>query len=660
MIRLLYFLSCYFLVQTVVGQKLELGKVTVEELSQKKHDKDTSAVAAILFKKAKTKFKFSKDNEYECFTEVELKVKIFKKEGLDFGSFKIPFYVGYESIEDEVVQIEVANTYNLENGEIIKSKVTNVGKKQENVNEYWKTKVVFFSNVKVGSVLELKYIIKTQNLSVLPDFQYQYDIPVNYAQYISNIPEFYIYKTIKNGMVSIDFKESIENTSSTFNDKYSNRVTIYHKSINSIYTAENIPALLDESFIINKDNYYAKIELELKTIRMPEKEPKQVSQTWKDVALSIFEEKYFGKEIEKSSYFIDDLKRIIKSSDNPKEKMDIVFKFVQGRMNWNGFNNYVPKQILEKAYMEKVGNSAEINLILIAMLKMAGLNVDPVIMSTKNNGIALFPNRSKINYLIAATEIDNEIFLLDATSKFSSSIILPLNSLNWVGQRISKTGETTEIDLMPNKISNKIVTALCSIDLKGNLTGKIREQYFDYNALKYRNTNNNLSKEVLLEKLEKKYNKILLKDYSIENINNLEKPIIESYSFEANNVVDVINDKIYFNPLFFFIQNVNHFKQEKRNWSVDFLFPNRDKYNLTVNIPEGYVVEYLPEVITIKFSENQLIYKFNISSNNNVINISSVLDINTSVISNENYEELKVFYNEMIKKQTEKVVLKKM
>ena len=59
---------------------------------------------------------------------------------------------------------------------------------------------------------------------------------------------------------------------------------------------------------------------------------------------------------------------------------------------------------MRKAYKDKTGNVAEINLMLTAMLRYAGINANPVLVSTRSNGIALFPNRTAFNYVIAAVE----------------------------------------------------------------------------------------------------------------------------------------------------------------------------------------------------------------------------------------------------------------
>ena len=100
------------------AQKYELGEVTKEELLEKKHPTDTSAVAAILFKKAKTTFTLSDEDGFICNTEFLIKIKIYKKQGLDWANFEIPFYVGFDEIKDEMVTVSKACTYNLVDGNV--------------------------------------------------------------------------------------------------------------------------------------------------------------------------------------------------------------------------------------------------------------------------------------------------------------------------------------------------------------------------------------------------------------------------------------------------------------------------------------------------------------------------------------------------------------
>jgi hypothetical protein len=53
--------------------------------------------------------------------------------------------------------------------------------------------------------------------------------------------------------------------------------------------------------------------------------------------------------------------------------------------------------------------------MLTAMLRYAGLTANPVLVSTRSNGIAPFPNRTAFNYV---AETPKGLVLLDASIDF--------------------------------------------------------------------------------------------------------------------------------------------------------------------------------------------------------------------------------------------------
>ena len=126
-------------------------------------------------------------------------------------------------------------------------------------------------------------------------------------------------------------------------------------------------------------------------------------------------------------------------------------------MVWNENNSYNCEKGVKKAFKEKVGNSADINLMLVAMLRHAGLDANPIIVSTRSNGIAIFPSRFAFNYVIVGVKLSNDenIVLLDATNKNTLPNILPLKVLNWSGRMLMPNGTSKEVDLNPKKTSIK-------------------------------------------------------------------------------------------------------------------------------------------------------------------------------------------------------------
>ena len=643
----------------IIAQKVDLEKVTKEQLEEKVHPKDTSAVAAILFKKARTTFNYTVNDGFTTKTEFSIKLKIYKKEGLKWANFEIPYYVGYKTLNDEQVNILKAFTYNIDNGKIVKVKVSGESKFKEKINEFWDTKIVTFPNVKEGSIIELQYEFKSDNLSKLPDFQYQYKIPVNFAQLTTEIPGFYLYKAIKVGFVDVTINDKIENASKEYFDGRAITNYLTYQQIKTVYEVSNVPALIEEDFVSNIDNYYGKIEHELNTIQFPNEPVKQIATTWESVAKSIYEEKDFGNELNKTSYFLSDLKNITDKTTSKEERLKAIYEFVKQRMTWNGKFGYYAKDGVEKAYKETIGNVAELNLILTSMLKMGGLDASPVLLSTRDNGVPLFPNRSKFNYVIVVVNLEGKQILLDATDKFCSIDILPIRDLNDKGRQINNDGSSAEINVMPNYNSLHNMNILASVDRNGDISGQVREQYFDYNGLRFRENYSGIAKDSYIEKLEKRYPGLEIENYEVKNDKAVYEPIIESYYIKNKSVIEKIGDKMFFSPMLYLASQQNPFKQDNRQYPIDFAFPYKDKYAFVITIPDGYEVESLPKPVALAMDKGYGNFSIVISNTDNQIQVSVSLSINTSIIPSEDYDTLKEFFKKVIEKENEKIVLKK-
>lgn len=125
-------------------------------------------------------------------------------------------------------------------------------------------------------------------------------------------------------------------------------------------------------------------------------------------------------------------------------------------------------------------------------------------------------------------------------------------------------------------------------------------------------------------------------------------------------LVEQINGKIYIEPLLFFSTHTNPFKLEDRKFPVDFATPWKDKNTVSIKIPEGYKVETLPESLAIGLPENLGVFQFQTSTAGNKINTICIIQFNSAIIAPQYYTALKDFYGQMVKKQSEKIVLVKM
>ncbi len=651
----------------IISQEFKLGKVTIAELEQKVHPKDSSAVAAILFEKGQNVFDYDQDNGFTMQLEVTAKIKIYKKEGYDWATKKIRYYIAGNGSKEKVL-ISDATTYNLVNGKIEKTKLKGEAEFDEAINKYWAQKVFTMPNVKEGSIIEFKYIIKNNSIGSPRDWNFQSTIPVNYSEFKMNVPEYFVYNRNFKGYVSPKIIEEKTNRSIQYTYREGRNGVVSGSAsqekldfveTRTVYVAENLPALQDENYVNNIDNYTVSLSQELSMTKYPNSPFKTFSTDWNSVVKTIYDYDDFGSELNKTGYFEDDLKKLLTDSKTQEEKIWTIFNHVKSNVKWNNYFGYGCDNGVKKAYKEKTGNIADINLMLTAMLRYSGLTANPVLVSTRSNGIALFPNRTAFNYVIAAVETPNGYILLDASEKFSTPNILPLRVLNWSGRLIRKDGTSEEINLMPEKTSSENVFMTYNIEADGKVTGKTRKQSADYNAMITRSKISNLKEEEYLEKLENGNNKIEISEYSKTNENDILLPIVETYSFTGNNLCELIGEKIYVSPMLFFTNDKNPFKQEVREYPVDFSYPFAEKYNITIKIPDGFAVETLPAPAAVTMESNLGAFKFNILANGNTLQLAILHQINEAIVSPEKYEMLKEYYKTMIAKETEKIVLKR-
>ncbi|MBG6187210.1 DUF3857 domain-containing protein [Flavobacterium sp. CAN_S2] len=649
------------------AQDFKLGNVSVVELQEKNHPMDSTAVAAILFEKGAVRFEYTQDDGFKMITEVTTRIKIYKKEGYEWANKAVSYYIG--SNAKETLSFSDVVTYNLINGKIEKTKLKSDGEFDEKINKYWGQKKITLPNVKVGSVVEFKYVVRSSRFSELTEWSFQSSIPVNYSEFKTFIPEYFVYNPNMKGFISPSInKEQVRKSLSYFyrpeaklgeSSGSASQEKLEFTETKTTYVAERLPAMKEEAYVNNIANYTTSISHELSVVKFPNQPYQTLSTDWPSVTKTIYNYDDFGPELNKTGYFEEDLKVVIAGLSSPEEKILAIFNHVKESVKWNDYYGYSCNDGVKKAYKDKTGNVAEINLMLTAMLRHVGLTANPVLVSTRSNGIAFFPNRTAFNYVIAAVETPNGQVLLDATDSFSTPNVLPLRALNWVGRLIRKDGTSIEVDLMPKAPSNDVVMMNYEINANGEVSGKLKRQRTDYNAIIFRGNTKNIKEDTYLEKLENENDKIEISDYSRTNEKDLKLPILENFSFSGSNFSEIIGGSIYVNPMLFFTVTQNPFKQENREYPVDYGFPFVDKYNISIKIPEGYKVESLPTSILLNMEDNLGGFKFMISTTGNVIQLVMTHQISSPIIVADYYPMLKEFYQKMIEKQNEKIVLKK-
>ncbi len=664
----LLFAIVLFTSEKIKAQDVKFGKVSKEELEEKSYAEDPSANAVVLYKKRRTYYDYNSQMGWTLKTEVHERLKLYNKDGFEYATKKIRIFT--TNGKDESLDVK-AYTYNLENGKIEKTKLGKDGSFSEQINENWLSKNFTMPDLKEGSVIEWEYEISSPYYSNIDDVICQYDIPIKYLEAKVQIPEYFEFKYLPSRYYPITVNTSSTNKIYSISTKYREgssgfsmvKSGVNHNNVHvteNIYetTAKNIPALADEPYVNSLENYVAKIDFEIAAYRPKYGIPEFFNQTWEDVTKTIYESQNFGNQLDKSNYFEDDLATITTGIAGQNEKMIAIFEFVKNKMNWNeNYGKYTSDDGVRKAYKEGVGNVAEINLILVAMLRKAGIQANPILVSTRKHGIALFPTREGFNYVIAGVENNGEVTLLDATEKYSLPDVLPLRDLNWEGRLIREHGSSTTVNLYPNKYNTKVITIQGKIDAEGSVSGIMRTNYSKLNALEYRKNYNNLSEVDLISKLEVANGNIEIEKIRVDNKDNIYEPIAELLKFSIENQADIISDKMYISPLLFLTVRDNPFKQEERLYPIDYGSPWNNEIHILLELPEGYVIESKPENASFALPGNIGVFALETELVGKKLKVDTNTKMNTAILAPNQYTDLKNLYKQAIEKQLEKIVL---
>jgi len=161
------------------------------------------------------------------------------------------------------------------------------------------------------------------------------------------------------------------------------------------------------------------------------------------------------------------------------------------------------------------------------------------------------------------------------------------------------------------------------------------------------------------EEMEKDNNGLKILAFDVKNKEDIYAPLKYELEISIEDKVELMGVMINFNPLFIENMDENPFKLEERKFPVDFTYPLTEKYIMSIKIPDNYEVVSLPTGIKISLPDNNGSLVYNVAQEGNIIQATSMFNINKAVFLPPEYQGLKTLFNERIAKESEQVILKK-
>lgn len=635
------------------AQDFKFGHVSKEEVMEKEHPQNKDANAAVLFREHKVYYEVNAHTGFTLITEVHERIKIYSKDGFDWANKEISLY--NSGSDKEKLSGLKGYTYNVKDGKLVDEKLSKNSIFEEEVTENIEKVKITMPAVTEGSVIEYRYSIRSPFLTSIDMVPLQYTIPINRLEAKVTIPEFLVFKRHVNPKSPLQL-EIVES-----HDNFSKLITTGSKIeyLQNVYevNASDIPGLKIENYVDYLQNYRAFIKWELQVTKFPNSMVKTYTSSWEDVVKNIYKSNGYSKELNRD-FFKDDLTKATAGLTAPVDKIASIYGLLKQKVKWNGVSGFTAHNGGKSAWKEGTGNVGDINLLLTAMLNNAGIKAYPVLVSTKDNGIPVFPTRQGFNYVIAAAKLPNgNYMLLDATEEHAGPGELPWRARNWQGRIIQEDGNSTWINLMPTYFSVDHNTLNYRFDEKLVLKGKSIHALNGLYAKSYRDDYMSMTAEDYLKELEEDKGNIVISNVVKENEEKLGNELTETFDFELENGIEKISDKIYLKPMLFLARGENPFKADERNYPIFFDYPSLNKKTINIMLPKGYQVESLPESIAYDFNNGAGTYKFVVTQNGNFVRLDSEFIISNTVYTSQDYPALKTFFAQMVEKQSEAIVL---
>ncbi|MBO6525148.1 MAG: DUF3857 domain-containing protein [Balneolaceae bacterium] len=651
--------SVLFLLISVLGnaQTYKFGDVPREHLEMEVYEKDSSASAVVLFSKGEAELNYYNDRFYLTVYR-HIRIKILTDEGLDEGEIALRFRDRGSNSPQRVSGIK-AESYTLsESGEIIKESVGRRDRYEEEVSENVAEIKFNVPGLKKGTVFEYEYELTSNNPLDFPSWVFQDDIPVIWSEYTAKIPEWFNFLTVSRG-----FHEFLVNEQERYNDRINfnsrNGVafldfegTEYH------YVMKDIPAIADEPYMKASMDYLSHIRFQLSSIQFPQTLMETYLDSWVELVNILVKDEDYGRRLRSSSELDMGLVQALEGAETEMDKMVGIYNHVSNHMEWNEEHGLYAFDDLAKVYEEGTGNGTAINLIMVQMLREAGFEAHPVALSTRFNGeiVNLFPLAGQFNHTIAYVQFDDSYFLLDAKNELRPYNLLPSEVLNGQGLIIYE-GQEIWVPLqnqVPNTSRNVVRIIVDDEGYKGEVTSQNQGFY----AVDLRNSFD------LMELKESVNDEVFaLEDprFSVDSVSITNDQLDESFEFKTQfSFSDTsASDILYLDPMMMGKLKESPFEKKERTFPVDYNYPFTESIIMNIQIPEGWVVDEIPESVLIRLPEQAGEFRRIVQNNGNMISMNYRYMINKTRFMPLEYEGLKQFYDQMVDKLAQNIVLKK-
>lgn len=293
------------------------------------------------------------------------------------------------------------------------------------------------SNIRIrrGMLLKVSYSITLPYDEKLPAWRFQAVYPTDHTEFRMSIPEAVGMQTVLVGT----FTPDISNTREASKQMHLNGEMQPAKIRDTEYQFNQMPSWRREAFSSNTASDLEHLSMYITAISTG-------GYVKKDLAI-----RQVNKIMEELSLRPDFLPRLsaelpikadydkrIRSLTDEEEKLARIYDLVRRQLSWDG-RDTLSARPLAKVWLDKKGNSTEINLALVRLLIEYGYDAAPLLVSTREHGRVDTMATSLMDFdrTVAYVRMGDSAVILDATAKYYDYPMLSAPLLNSWGLLLS-------------------------------------------------------------------------------------------------------------------------------------------------------------------------------------------------------------------------------
>jgi hypothetical protein len=637
--------------QDLVG--FRFAQVGYKDLETKIFPADTSAAAYVLQEFGEAHVDYEDPNQ--LIFSYHIRIKILRQQGVDQADMEIPLFK--QNGKEELIRNIYASSFNLQGTNIQETKLDSKSIFTEKNAKYYNVAKFAIPNAKAGSVIEYQYEISSPFLWNFKNWQFQSKIPKVQSEYHTTIPANYVYNITLRGYLKLANHESTIERNCLRGGNGGEADCSVNK-----YLMKDIPAFKEEEFMTSKENFISAINFELSQIQTWDGRTFKYTKEWKDADLELKNDQKFGLQLRRGKDVVDGYIDVATMGETDQlAKAKKIYDFVKFHYRWNGVYGDQSEFGIKKAFDEKKGNVGDINLTLVAALRYAGFEVDPVLLATRSlsRPIEIHPVLSDFNYVIARLNLDGKIYLLDAVDDFMPFGSIPMLCYNGIGRVMASEGSYW-MDIKPTDKDRTVTQIALKLTDDGNMIGTINETYFGYAALAKRREFLEFDDEkAYLDKRKANNHFMNITSYERTASDDFTKPIGEKFGVEFSVFDSPGTPSFLFNPFLVGRYEKNPFKSDTRTYPVDFAVPLEKNVSVMIDFPETFEVASFPEKVGLALPAAGGRYVFGAQVNGNKLMINNILGINRTLFAPEEYPYLKEIYGRMLQAQNTDIVFQR-